>query len=263
MAFTPRLTSPSGTNKYYINKSHGGYNLCIIINDSTGSCLPNCVGFAYGRFMEEAGLKECKLSRGNAENWYGYNDGYKRGSTPQIGAVMCWRRGKAGNASDGAGHVGVVEEINGDEIKVSMSAYKGYRFDVKTFKKGAYSYNGLTFQGFIYNPYVNVTDQKPQKQPNQLDQYTDEELADRVIEGAYGNGNARKQALGDRYASVQKLVDQKLSGDKPKPVYYTVKRGDTLSGIAAKYHTTWQMLKSMNHIKNANLIYVGQKIRVK
>lgn len=155
--FEARLSSPANNNKYYISTVHGGYNRCIIISDATGSCLPNCVGYAYGRFMEEAGLTKCNLSRANAENWYGYTqDGYKRGSTPQIGAVMCWRRGIAGNANDGAGHVGVVEEINGDEITVSMSAYKGYRFGVKKFKKGAYNYNGLTFQGFIYNPYVVV-----------------------------------------------------------------------------------------------------------
>lgn len=156
-AFEPRLSSPAINNKYYISTLHGGHNRCIIINDSNGSCIPNCVGYAYGRFMEEAGLTECKLSRANAELWYGFtSDGYKRGSTPKVGAVMCWKRGIAGNASDGAGHVGVVEDINGDEITVSMSAYNGYRFGVKKFKKDAYNYSGLIFQGFIYNPNVVV-----------------------------------------------------------------------------------------------------------
>lgn len=49
----------------------------------------------------------------------------------------------------------------------------------------------------------------------------------------------------------------------PQPVYYTVKSGDTLSGIASKYGTSYQHLASINGIKNPNLIYVGQKIRVK
>lgn len=44
--------------------------------------------------------------------------------------------------------------------------------------------------------------------------------------------------------------------------YYVVKKGDTLSSIAKKYNTTWQKLKSLNNIQNANLIYVGQKIRI-
>ena len=41
---------------------------------------------------------------------------------------------------------------------------------------------------------------------------------------------------------------------------YTVVRGDTLSRIAARYHTSWQRLASYNHIRNANLIYVAQTV---
>ena len=44
---------------------------------------------------------------------------------------------------------------------------------------------------------------------------------------------------------------------------YIVKRGDTLIKIASKYHTTYQKLAKDNNIKNPNLIYVGQKIKIK
>jgi|GEM_PF-7115775 len=47
------------------------------------------------------------------------------------------------------------------------------------------------------------------------------------------------------------------------PSRYVIKRGDTLSSIAAKYKTTWQKLQKLNNIKNPNLIYAGQTIRVK
>lgn len=47
------------------------------------------------------------------------------------------------------------------------------------------------------------------------------------------------------------------------PTYYTVRKGDTLSSIAKKYGTTWQKLASLNGLKNANMISVGQKLRVK
>lgn len=45
-------------------------------------------------------------------------------------------------------------------------------------------------------------------------------------------------------------------------VVYTVKSGDTLSGIAAKYGTTYQKLASYNGISNPNVIRVGQKIKI-
>ncbi|MDC2845247.1 LysM peptidoglycan-binding domain-containing protein [Limosilactobacillus mucosae] len=43
---------------------------------------------------------------------------------------------------------------------------------------------------------------------------------------------------------------------------YTVKSGDTLSAIAAKYSTTYQALASANSISNPNDIYVGQVIKL-
>ncbi len=45
--------------------------------------------------------------------------------------------------------------------------------------------------------------------------------------------------------------------------YYIVKKGDTLTKIAKKYNTPVNQLVSWNNIKNANLINVGQKLRVK
>lgn len=42
--------------------------------------------------------------------------------------------------------------------------------------------------------------------------------------------------------------------------WYTVKKGDTLSGIASSYNTTVSKIASINNIKNVNLIYVGQKL---
>lgn len=44
--------------------------------------------------------------------------------------------------------------------------------------------------------------------------------------------------------------------------YYIIKKGDTLSGIAKKYHTTVKELAALNNIKNINLIYAGDKIRI-
>jgi GH25 family lysozyme M1 (1,4-beta-N-acetylmuramidase) len=43
---------------------------------------------------------------------------------------------------------------------------------------------------------------------------------------------------------------------------YTVRAGDTLSGIAAAHNTTWQRLQQINNIPNPNLIHPGQSIRL-
>ena len=48
----------------------------------------------------------------------------------------------------------------------------------------------------------------------------------------------------------------------PQERVHTVVKGETLSGIAKKYNTTWQKLQSFNNIPNANKIYVGQKIKI-
>ena len=41
---------------------------------------------------------------------------------------------------------------------------------------------------------------------------------------------------------------------------YIVARGNTLGGIAVRYHTTWQRLASYNHIANPNVIYVNEAV---
>jgi len=92
------------------------------------------------------------------------------------------------------------------------------------------------------------------------------ELANEVIAGKWGNGVDRKNRLtnaGYNYAEVQAEVNKLLAPNVQPKVYYTIQRGDTLGKIAKKYGTTVSQLAKWNNIKNVNLIYAGQKIRVK
>ena len=54
----------------------------------------------------------------------------------------------------------------------------------------------------------------------------------------------------------------KKSEQKNKPVYVTVRQGDTLGGIAKRNRTTVAKIKRLNGLKNNN-IRVGRKLRVK
>lgn len=89
------------------------------------------------------------------------------------------------------------------------------------------------------------------------------EIAQEVKNGLWGNGNERKTRLeqaGYNYNEVQAIVNQ-LCAVK-KETTYTVKSGDTLSGIAKKYNTTYQEIARKNGIANPNVIRVGQVLKI-
>lgn len=64
--------------------------------------------------------------------------------------------------------------------------------------------------------------------------------------------------VGDRI-----VIDGVVSAQSSDDEYYTVQPGDTLSGIAERYGTSYQYLAYINGISDPNKIYVGDTIRVK
>lgn len=60
----------------------------------------------------------------------------------------------------------------------------------------------------------------------------------------------------------EKGSNQIKTQPQTKEEYYTVKLGDTLGKIADKYNTDYKTLARINGIKNPNLIYPGQKLKV-
>lgn len=110
-----------------------------------------------------------------------------------------------------------------------------------------------------------ITEEEPNKIEIPEEKKTNEDLADEVIKGMWSVGIERKKLLteaGYDYSAIQDIVNEKLSGNQTVE-YYTVKPGDTLSRIAKNYNTTYKELARLNAIANPNVIYVGQKIRVK
>jgi lysozyme len=90
------------------------------------------------------------------------------------------------------------------------------------------------------------------------------ELVEEVLVGKWGNGDDRKNRLTDAgydYEAVQNAVNKKL--EAKKEVWHTILEGETLTEIAEKFDTTVTELANLNGIKTPNLIYAGDKIRIK
>ena len=76
-----------------------------------------------------------------------------------------------------------------------------------------------------------------------------DELAQEVLDSKWGNGTDRKERLtaaGYDYSAVQAKVNALAKKQESAPVCYTVKSGDTLSGIARKYGTTVSAIQKLN-----------------
>jgi LysM repeat protein len=104
----------------------------------------------------------------------------------------------------------------------------------------------------------------PAPVPPSDDVGTIERIAQEVIDGKWGNGGERMSRLtaaGYDYRTIQESVNKTL-GANISSKSYTVKAGDTLSGIASKHNTTYQAVAELNGISNPNLIYSGQTIRL-
>ena len=101
---------------------------------------------------------------------------------------------------------------------------------------------------------------KPVKKSN-------EQIADEVIDGKWGNGQDRKNRLiaaGYDYQAVQDIVNKRLGGGGSTGYqYYTIQPGDTLSAISAQFGTSISQLCAWNGISNPDIIYSGNTIRVK
>jgi LysM repeat protein len=54
----------------------------------------------------------------------------------------------------------------------------------------------------------------------------------------------------------------KATGLHSKPNVYRVKKGDTLDKIASKHNTSVSELRRLNRIKQADLLYVDQKLKL-
>ena len=122
--------------------------------------------------------------------------------------------------------------------------YKGAAFDPSwliDFETGELRHRLLKIRSWYFNPnqrYVQNVDDEDEIFR------TDEE--DRLI----AEENAKKEAAARAAAEAAAMR------------YHTVRSGDTLSGIAKKYHTSVKALCRMNGIKETTVLRIGQRLRV-
>lgn len=266
------------SSKYWNNASY-----------TKGSYKTNgCTWYAHGRVLEVyQATTPLKMfgdrSTGGypeAKDWYkGWL--YKKGTAPKVGGVLVW---------DGSmGHVAICEEIikdNGDSWKVvvSQSNYKGVYWEMKTItvKKGyTTSGIGLKYIGCCYNPYIDDKRVARNTKKYQVQVLADMLSSRRTPNGVKYEGQFIPQGYYNILSTVKSgnyewaqldtnvfcALNDGSGWTKTYPlitaVYYTVKKGDTLSKIAKAYGTTVSKIASLNNIKNVNLINVGQILRVK
>ena len=123
--------------------------------------------------------------------------------------------------------------------------YKGAAFDPSwliDFESGQLRHRLLKIRSWYFNPnqrYVQDVDDEDEIFR------TDEE--DRIA--------AEEQAKKDAAA--------RAAAEAKAMKYHTIRSGDTLSGIAKKYHTTVRSLCQLNGIKETTILRVGRKLRVR
>jgi len=199
MNFIKRTTAPSRDDAHY-------YADNIFYQSDYG--LPNCTCYCWGRWYELLNEKP-KLCINNARDWYWHNDGYQRSQNPKVGAVACYDDGKCG-------HVAIVEELYDDgTMLISESDYlTPILFRTRRIGQHADAYEGYRLQGFIILP-ISFEDEKPvEPTPNK----SIDEIAQEVINGDWGNGEERKNALinaGYDYNAVQNRVNEIMNNPAP------------------------------------------------
>lgn len=243
--------------------NEGAYSCAIRQYSSSGRITGYSKNIDLDKFYGDATAWKKYANPGNAKPVEGGSSNPSTPSTTPSGStldlVVGVMQGKYGDGDARKAALGTrYNEVQNMINHIATASASTLANEVKAGKYG----NGDTRKTVLGSRYTEV-----QNIVNQGSKKSNDEIANEVIAGKWGNGNTRKsklQAAGYDYNTIQNLVNKKLgvtSGSSKK--YYTIKSGDTLSEIAARYGTSISQLQSWNGIKNANLIYAGQKIRVK
>lgn len=141
-----------------------------------------------------------------------------------------WQDSGKGDNTGSPDHVGLVQAV-GEKY---FTVIEGNKNDAV--EKRRVAINGRYIRGFVVPKYEKMVPAPKKTEP-------------------------KKASKTD--SAPQKATPKAKKQTKPKVINYRVKKGDTLSKIAKKYGTTVKKLAKDNKIKNPNLIYRGQLIKIK
>lgn len=119
--------------------------------------------------------------------------------------------------------------------------------------------NGLS--GDARKEYCGSRYEEVQAMIDHIGRASADELADEVWEGVYGNDPLRSTVL-DICGRAEEVRAAVNGGGSSGSALYTVRSGDTLSGIAAEHGVTVDAIVSANGIADPNRIYVGQRLTI-
>ena len=210
--------------------------------------------------------------------------------TQQVGRILstggtgmargCWNNTNARKANAGADFELIMNKNNltvGDIVVLNTGKYghigmiaaipkKGVTVTVQSQNQGIIL-TKVTKTNFSLDSFLGAFRFKAWQKPTPATtKKSVDDIAREVIAGKWGNYPQRQKNLekaGYNYGVIQARVNEMVKGQNKAAKIYTVHRGDTLSGIAARFRTTVAKLVKDNAIKNANLIYPGQKLIIK
>lgn len=161
--YVPRLNAPNSSIPYYSRQLNYYFQ--------TGTGMPNCVAYAYGRIYEMNGEKPL-ITHGDASEWFFINKRggfYEYGNEPKLGAVACW-----------SNHVAVVERINDNgSVTFSESHWGGRYFNTVTYSN-VYDHYGQKFYGYIYTYNEGLTNELKNKLLNATNEKSNQYMTEKT-----------------------------------------------------------------------------------
>lgn len=184
------VKTPESFYKAYVGKSidyDGAYGVqCVdafrVLCDYLGipsKPTPNNWADGYWIYRDSLGYSK----------YFDYVTNYKN---LKNGDVVIWKRGSASHPSS---HVAMY--YNGQEFGQNQGTFRGF-----------------TLKSTNFSDMLGALRPKQWAKADDLSQYTDQQLADLVLQGKFGNGDDRKKALGSRYNAVQAIIDARYSKKK-------------------------------------------------